>query len=208
MDEDLIWRHVTSERLALLEILRDLAEHEWTRPSLCAGWTVKDVAGHVTASPQVRLTDFPVLLARGGFSYNRMILRDGQRRGRAPVEQILADHARLAGVHRAPPLLTPLEPLTDILVHTQDIVRALDREYVPPVDAVLLAVDRVRTMALFLGSRRIIRSVRMVATDADWVRGDGPTIEAPMRELLMVCAGRAPDLALVRGEGRELVAGH
>lgn len=205
MDAARIWSHVTAERLALLAILRDLAEDEWTRPSLCAGWRVQDVAGHVTASPQVRISDFPAMLVRGGFSYNKMILRDGQRRGQAPVEQILADHERLAGVHRAPPMLTPLEPLLDILVHTQDIVRPLGREYVAPTDALLLAADRARQMALFVGSRGIIRSVRMVATDADWVRGKGPTLEAPMRELVMVCAGRAPDMTLVSGEGMELL---
>lgn len=205
MDTDTVWRHVRAEREALVGTLRELSPEEWEHPSLCAGWTVREVAAHITASPQVRFTDFPVMLARGGFSYNRMILRDGQRRGRAPIEQILADHERLAGVRRHPPMLTPLEPLTDILVHTQDILRPLGRDYTAPSEAILLAADRVRRMALFLGSRRIIRSVRMVATDAGWVRGDGPTIEAPMQELLMVCAGRTPDLAAVSGDGLELL---
>lgn len=205
MDADRVWRHVKAEREALVETLRELSAEEWEHPSSCAGWRVRDVAAHITASSQVRLIDFPAMLARGGFSYNRMILRDGQLRGRAPVEQIIADHERLAGVRRHPPMLTPLEPLTDILVHTQDIVRPLGRGYAASPEAILLAADRVRRMALFLGSRRIIRSVRMVATDADWVRGTGPTIEAPMQELLMVCAGRTPDLALVRGDGLELL---
>lgn len=205
MDTDAVWGHVRAEREALVKTLRELSEDEWEHPSLCAGWTIREVAAHITASPQVRFADFPVMLVRGGFSYNRMILRDGQRRGRAPIAQIVADHERLAGVRRHPPMLTPLEPLTDILVHTQDIVRPLGRDYTAPTEAILLAADRARRMALFLGSRRIIRNVRMVATDADWVRGDGPTIEAPMQELLMVCAGRAPDLALVRGDGLELL---
>lgn len=205
MDADRVWQHVRAEREALVGTLRELSADEWAHPSLCAGWTVREVAAHITASPQVRLIDFPVMLARGGFSYNRMILRDGQLRGRAPIEQIIADHERLAGVRRHPPMLTPLEPLTDILVHTQDILRPLGREYAAPVEAILPTADRARRMALFLGSRRIIRSVRMVATDADWVRGDGPTIEAPMQELLMVCAGRAPDMASVSGDGLELL---
>jgi uncharacterized protein (TIGR03083 family) len=205
MDTDTVWRHVRAEREALVGTLRELSEEEWEHPSLCAGWRVRDVAGHLTAVSLMRPVDLPVMLARGRFSYNGMILRDGQRRGRAPVEQILADHERLAGVRRHPPMLTPLEPLTDILVHTQDILRPLGREYAAPVDTILLAADRVRRMALFLGSRRIVGSVRMVATDADWVRGDGPTIEAPMRELLMICAGRAPDLALVSGDGLEML---
>ena len=208
MDADTIWRHVKAEREALVGMLSELSAEEWDHPSLCAGWRVRDVAGHLTAVSLMRPLDLPVMLVRGRFTYNGMILQDGLRRGQAPVEQILADHERVADVRRAPPMLTPLEPLTDTVVHTQDILRPLGREYAAPTETILLIADRVRQLALFLGSRRIIRSVRMVATDADWVRGDGPTIEAPMQELLMVCAGRRPDLALVRGEGRELVAGH
>lgn len=205
MDEAKVWGHVTSQRLALLHQLRDLSDDEWGRPSLCDGWTVKDVAAHVTASPQVRARDFPAMMARGGLSYNRMVLRDGQRRGRAPVAQLLADHERLAGVHRAPPLLSPLEPLLDILVHTQDILRPLGRTHTAPTEAVVLATDRARRMAVFLGSRKLVRGVRMVATDADWDRGAGPTVEGPMQELLMLCAGRTAHARDLRGDGLELV---
>lgn len=205
MDADTVWRHVRAEREALVGTLRELSAEEWEHPSLCAGWRVRDVAGHLTAVSLMRPVDLPVMLARGGFSYNGMIYRDGLRRGRAPVEQILADHERVTDVRRAPPMLTPLEPLTDTLVHTQDILRPLGREYVAPTETILLAADRVRRLALFLGSRRIIRSVRMVATDADWVRGEGPTLEAPMQELLMVCAGRMPDMTLVSGDGLEML---
>jgi uncharacterized protein (TIGR03083 family) len=35
------------ERQALLALLADLSDEEWTRPTVCPGWSVKDVALHV-----------------------------------------------------------------------------------------------------------------------------------------------------------------
>ncbi len=35
------------ERAALLDLLAELSEEEWGRPTVCEGWSVKDVAGHV-----------------------------------------------------------------------------------------------------------------------------------------------------------------
>ena len=59
-----------------------------------------------------------------------------------------------------------------------------------PVEAAAVAADRARALSLLLGSRKTVRSVRMVATDLDWDRGKGPVVEGPMQELLMLCAGR------------------
>ncbi|MCH7577299.1 MAG: maleylpyruvate isomerase family mycothiol-dependent enzyme [Chloroflexi bacterium] len=36
-----------AERDALLELLSGLSEEEWSRPTVCAGWSVKDVALHL-----------------------------------------------------------------------------------------------------------------------------------------------------------------
>lgn len=35
------------ERQALLQLLAQLDEEEWQRPTVCAGWTVKDVVLHI-----------------------------------------------------------------------------------------------------------------------------------------------------------------
>ena len=36
-------------RVALLKLLRGLSLEEWAQPTVCAGWSVKDVAGHLLA---------------------------------------------------------------------------------------------------------------------------------------------------------------
>ncbi|MDP9180152.1 MAG: maleylpyruvate isomerase family mycothiol-dependent enzyme [Chloroflexota bacterium] len=43
------------ERAALLELLRSLTPEQWALPSVCAGWSVKDIAAHLVADDLGRL---------------------------------------------------------------------------------------------------------------------------------------------------------
>ena len=44
------------ERVALLDLLSQLSDDEWQRPTVCAGWSVKDVAGHLLGDDIGRLS--------------------------------------------------------------------------------------------------------------------------------------------------------
>jgi uncharacterized protein (TIGR03083 family) len=44
------------ERAALLEVLRSLSPEEWNAPTVCAGWSVKDIAAHLIADDFGRLS--------------------------------------------------------------------------------------------------------------------------------------------------------
>ena len=48
MNPDGVWQAIDTQRAALCDVLADLGEGEWRQPSLCAGWTVRDVAAHLT----------------------------------------------------------------------------------------------------------------------------------------------------------------
>ncbi|HEY3013488.1 MAG TPA: maleylpyruvate isomerase family mycothiol-dependent enzyme [Nocardioides sp.] len=198
MDKDLAWRHTVEQRRALAGILGSLSPEEWEHESLCAGWTVRDVAAHVITSPQLQQGRLIWETVKAGGNVSAVALRDAKRRAAAPTSEILADYERLAegkkhfiGTGRADLLL-------DVIVHTQDIVRPLGRTHAVPPEAAALAADRARRLAFLLHSRSAIRQHRMVATDVDWDRGKGSVIEAPMLELLMMCAGRgvsvSPDI--------------
>lgn len=208
MDKQSVWSHIHAERRALAEDLSGLTAEQWLADSLCAGWTVKDVAAHVIAHPQIGWAAMAGMAARNlGRGYNAMIFREVKRlaEGSTP-ESILADYAAYDGSTSKVPTTTVLEPLIDVLVHHQDIVRPLGlaREMAP--DAAAVAADRARTLAFLSGSRRVVKGTRMVATDIDWARGSGPTLAGPMQELLMVCMGRARVATELSGDGLELLA--
>lgn len=207
MEPDVLWRYIHTERAALAAALGGLGEDAWEHPTLCPGWSVKDVAAHVISNPQIRARDVARMVARNlGRSYNTMIYRETRRiGGEQTPASVLADFETYAGSRRKVPITTTVEPLLDVLVHTQDILRPLGLSHPMPPAAAGVAADRARLHAAMMGWRSA-RKVRLVATDLDWARGKGPAVEAPMQELLMLSTGRSPDLALVSGEGRELIA--
>jgi len=208
MDRAEVWRHIHAERAALAATLGDLSPEEWQHPSLCPGWTVHDVAAHVIATPQIGWARVCAMAARNlGRGYNGMIYREVKRLGaRESRESILADYERYADSTRHVPVTTSVEPLLDVLVHHQDVVRPLGRTRTMDPVAAAVAADRARRLAFVMGkdARRMVRAVRMQATDIDWVRGSGPPITGPIQELLMLSSGRAPDRALLSGDGLEL----
>lgn len=201
-----MWRHIHAERAALARHLADLSPGDWEHESLCPGWTVLDVAAHVICNPQIGGRQVVAMFGRNlGRGYNTMIFRETKRwsRDQTPA-RILEDFDRYDGSTRHVPLTTTVEPLLDVLVHTQDILRPLGIRHQMPPEAAVVAADRARLHAAMMGWRSA-RKVRLVATDLDWTRGHGPTVQGPIQELLMISTGRAPDPGLVSGDGRELV---
>jgi len=208
MDREQLWAYTHAERAALAATLAGLSDEQWAHDTLCPGWTVKDVAAHVISTPQTGWRQMPGMVLRNlGRGYNTLIFREVKRRSeRETRESILADFERFATSTHHVPTTTSVEPLMDVLVHHQDIVRPLGLRRDMPPAAAAAAADRSRTLSLLMGSRRVVRGTRMVATDVDWARGSGPTITGPAQELLMLCSGRSPDPDLVSGDGLALLA--
>src|SRR6059058_6074360 len=101
--------------------LHTLDVDDWERPTLCTGWRVRDVVGHILYGQELKLWTLPYKLARFGFSSDR----SGQHysiaraEGRTP-EQLLHDFD-----HRNPwggtsRVFGARLNLLDRLVHHQD----------------------------------------------------------------------------------------
>jgi uncharacterized protein (TIGR03083 family) len=207
MDASTTWQHIHHERRALASLLADLPGDAWQRETLCAGWSVLDVAAHVISNPQITWGDIGRMsvrhLGRGG--YNAMIFRAVKEWSADQTpERVLADFDRYDGSQRHVPVTTRIEPLIDVLVHTQDILRPLGLQHEMPPEAAAVAADRARLQAWTMGWRT--GKVRLVATDIDWARGRGPEVRGPMQELLLVSTGRARVAKELTGDGVQLLA--
>lgn len=189
MDRDTIWHHIDTQRSALCDILEALTDDQWQQPSLCGGWTVRDVAAHLTFS-HARLRDVMGPWLRAGLRNNAMI-RDAAVA--CPLEhgEIIATIRGFVGSRRRAPFITEKEPLLDILIHTQDICVPLDIDHPMPPDAAVVAIERVmRLNRTPFRLRAPLRGVRLSATDADWAWGEGEPIRGELRWLLLFTAGR------------------
>lgn len=206
MDAPTTWQHIHRERRALASLLADLPADAWSRDSLCPGWSVLDVAAHIISNPQITWGDIGRMTARhlGRGGYNTMIYREVKRWSADQTpERVLTDFERYDGSQRHVPVTTRVEPLLDVLVHTQDILRPLGLAHDMPVEAAAVAADRARLHARMMGWRT--GPVRLVATDTDWARGRGPKVRGPMQELLLVSTGRARVAQELTGDGVALV---
>lgn len=96
----------------------------------------------------------------------------------------------MAGCRRHPPGTTVRDPLTDVLVHTQDICVPLGIERAMPTDAAVAAAEQVWSRGFPFHARRRYAGKQLVATDADLVLGEGEPVRAPISDLLMMLTGR------------------
>jgi len=203
LDRDQVWQVIDEQRLSLAGLLEQLPDEEWRQPSLCAGWTVGDVAAHLTLQ-QLRLAGVIAMAARWRGSMDQTIHHAARRRATArPAGQIIAGIRDMAGSRRHTIGVTYLETLTDILVHAQDIAIPLGRRHDMPPRAAAAAASRVLTMRWPppLPAARKVAGFRLTATDTPWSFGEGPQVSGPMGALLLVCAGRLAALPQLSGEG-------
>lgn len=189
-DEDRAWEAIRTQRLAVADLLESLDDGEWRHPSLCEGWSVHDVAAHLTLQ-QLSLLDGLAMFARAPGGMNHVI-REGARRqaARTPREDIVARIRASAESRRHNVGVTHRETLIDALVHGQDIARPLGRVLPIAADAGALAADRVWSKGWPFHPRRRLAGLRLVATDAEWAAGAGPEIRGSVGDLLLVLTGR------------------
>jgi uncharacterized protein (TIGR03083 family) len=188
VDSDNVWRHIDEQRSRLADLFERIDGPRWTTPSLCEGWTVRDVAVHLTHS-HVSLPKAVIEAARSGFRFNAMVHRLAVNDHRTPAQAAEALRA-MRGSRKHPPATSELDPLMDALVHGQDITVPLGIDWPMPADAAAAAAGRLWGMRFPFNPRRRFPHIEFVATDADLRLGEGRRIEAPVRDILMAFAGR------------------
>ncbi|NMO88857.1 maleylpyruvate isomerase family mycothiol-dependent enzyme [Actinomycetospora sp. TBRC 11914] len=192
---------VAAERLGLADELAALTTEQWRTPSLCAGWTVHDVVAHLTLSTRqsVPWTLWRVARARGDLE--RAFADMARERASAyPPAELLDQLRAMARVDRRLAVSGELDPLNDLLVHSQDVLVPLGRGRDLPVARALPCL-RHTWAAPFVGAARRFAGLRLRATDADWAEGDGPEVCGPAGALLLAANGRAAGLEGCDGEG-------
>lgn len=190
MDED-YWAAVAEMRVAISDLLEQLTEAEWEHESLCTGWRVRDVAGHVSLVPTITTWDLVRAAPRGGFNPDKINTVLAKKYGDLAPDAIVARIRRHAHDRTTARALDTRNSLFDAIVHSQDIARPLGRRVDVRPEAVSRGLDRVWEMGWPFKAREQYAGVRLQATDTAWARGDsGPLIAGPALELLLLLTGR------------------
>ncbi|WP_458108268.1 maleylpyruvate isomerase family mycothiol-dependent enzyme [Arthrobacter sp. R3-55] len=196
-----VWPVVHEERRALIRDLEPLQPSQWKTPSLCPGWDVHDVLAHVIDSAKTTRLGFirRMLAARMDFDRDNAV---GVERERAldpakPLVQLQAVASRTSG----PPAGLATR-LVEAFVHGEDIRRPLGlRRHYPAAHVATALHYQVRTTTKMGGGKEVAEGWRLVATDASFDHGEGPTVEGSAMALLLAVSGRPIGHAEVSGPG-------
>jgi uncharacterized protein (TIGR03083 family) len=198
---------VTAERTALLGVLDGLDEAGWRTPSLCAGWSVRDLVVHVLMAYELSLPRFAVLMLRARFDFDRLADRWARGDTRSPAEVASALRAtadRRFGVPGA-----PVEaPLSHLVVHAQDAYRPLGVTSPSDPDSVRIVLDQL-TGPWGRGQLRseVLDGLAFSATDTDWRLGEGSQVRGPAAALASTLVGRTAALEDLTGDGVAVLRG-
>jgi uncharacterized protein (TIGR03083 family) len=184
------------ERERFAELLAGLTNQQWDAPTLCAGWSVREVAAHTVAYLDQSLPALTVNMIRDRGDIDRLnarLLPDCAAVTPVELVEAMRRHAVPSG---AGGLYGGRVALIETLVHQQDIRRPLGLDRVVPEEALRVALSYARMSPVIGGARRS-RGLRLVATDMDWSAGRGAEVRGPGEALLLAMTGRVD---AVRGE--------
>ena len=196
-----VWDLVHRERVALIRDLASLDEDLWAEQSLCAGWSVREVAAHLVDNARTTPARLVVAMARARFNFERQNAMGVERELGDTAADTLEGLREVADRRSGPPASLDSR-LVEEVVHGEDIRRPLGivRDYPPEVVEGSLRYQ-ARTSRGWGGGKQRIARVRLRATDADIVIGDGPEVSGPAVSLLLVTSGRDAALADLSGPG-------
>jgi len=205
-DDATAWSWVAEERIALADRLAGLDAPAWDGPSLCAGWRVRDVVGHLVWLAEASRPSATIDILRQHRPPSAAIVRIGRREGRADPAELLDRLRRSADGRFVVITQPPVMALGEVLVHGSDALRPAGGERRPADDLTGLVADAYRGVGFVFGARPAAK-VRFTADDADWSVGpaDGPEASGPGEAVLLALAGRPEGAADLSGPGTALL---
>jgi uncharacterized protein (TIGR03083 family) len=200
-----IWPVIHAERKALASDLGSLEEAQWSTPSLCTEWSVRDVLAHMTATAKLSSPAFFVKLAGSGFSLTTLQGKDiAAEKGASSADTLAGFEAIVTSTGHPPGPDDTM--LGETIVHAEDIRRPLGLRHAYPTQALVQVASFYKGSNLIIGTKRRISGLRLRATDADWSTGTGPEVSGPILALLLAMTGRKLSAGELSGQGVETLA--
>jgi uncharacterized protein (TIGR03083 family) len=204
LDQDLS-AEVGAELASFTATVRGLTSEQWAAPTLCSGWTVRDVVAHVVVGFVVPTPTLGGWIDEAG---GDILAMTAQRCAEYAAERSDADLLReltaLPRPSESPGIVAGMasaELLHDVSVHHLDIARPLG---LPAGASGAALVDLLQLSTEYdglTGASGRAASLRLVAADVDWSWGEGPEVRGPGQDLVLALAGRPAGLRPLTGPG-------
>jgi uncharacterized protein (TIGR03083 family) len=192
---------VRAERDRLIAVLEGLDDGQWAGPSLCAGWTVRNLVAHLLMPYELSVPRFLALLVRARFGFDRLADRFATTDRRTPAELVAALRATEHRRFNVPG--APVEaPLSHLVCHAEDVYRPLGIASPTDLADVVIVLDELTRPG---GPANFVPGLRdglaLSATDTEWRSGEGLEVSGPAVALVTTVIGRTAALDDLSGEG-------
>jgi uncharacterized protein (TIGR03083 family) len=208
-DAEPVYQIATANRLLAADMFATLTPEQWRTPSLCAGWTVREVAAHFLEPLETGVGTLKLLvyLVRYRGSLDRMVDDTARKAAARPTDELVTGLRERASTRLTPPVIGPLGPMTDTCIHLRDAARPLGLDACPPPASWRPALDFLVSKPATKGfiPRGRLTGLRLVATDQDWRHGDGPEIIGSSEAIAMAVSGRPAALDDLAGPGLDVL---
>jgi len=177
--------------VAFADLLEGLSPEQWAAPSLCDGWSVRDVAAHTVAY----------------LDHSRRSLFGEYVTARTDIDRLnatgLGRHAEVAPAELTERMRRGADPsgagalygcrvaLIECVIHQLGVRRPLNLRRAVPPEAVRAALTFARISPVI----RTPRGLRWTATDVGWSAGRGPDVCGTGEALLLAMTGRVDAVA-------------
>lgn len=187
---------IREEQDEFAALLAEFAPEEWEHPTLCEGWTVRNVVAHVAAHIHDKQLDQAIVA-----QYTH-----------CPTEELVSWLRSLPAEYEHPSwrsrrLFAEVQR-GELLIHQQDVRRALGRSRAIPLDRVTAVLAFGLQPIGSLGqafARERVPGLRLESIESDWHWGSGKVIRGRLESLLMATAGRVPVIDELVGPGVDVL---
>ena len=186
--------HLAATLTAIADLLAGLTPEQWEAESLCAGWRVRDVAGHLVWRLGSSKRELVGSASRAYFGHylrpSRAIEAVSRAAASAEPDRLVARLREIAAA-RAATGRGGITDLTEAVVHGLDLAHPLGLTL--PIHATAGgAVALRRSLIAPTEIKAVLRTRRLVATDAEWSVGHGTPLRSTAPELILFLFGRGP----------------
>jgi uncharacterized protein (TIGR03083 family) len=193
---------VHAERKSLGEFLDTLTPAQWSAPTWCDQWNLRELVAHLTAAGNITAGHFLAGLAKAGFNFDKFVDGDLRNYSTGTPAEVKARYDAIITSNRKPPGPAYVA-LGEVMVHGEDIRRSQGARGEHPAAHLVTLAEAYKKAPAPLRAKKRVAGLKLQATDVDWATGDGPEVKGPCMSLILAMVGRTGALADCDGAGVE-----
>ncbi len=181
---------VAGERTDLAALLGDLPAEDWNKPTLCAGWRVRELVAHMTMPYRLSMPSFVLGMIKARGNFDRLADRQA-RRDSAELSPLELTECLRQNINHPwkPPGGGYQGALSHDVIHGLDITVALGIDRQVPADRMQHVLGDIKPRQLkYFGVD--LTGIQLRATDLDWTYGTGEPLTGKAQHLLLILCGR------------------